>query len=156
MTEKTINVLVIEPGKVPYEKQIPDTLEAKQQIVGGYIEALYPYDDMVALVCNEEGKLTGQPLNRALLDENKKLYDIIAGTFFICGLSEDDFASLPPDMMEKYKHKFLFPEKFMRDAVTEEIKILRETGPGIIRQIREAKQQKLQAPGKPSEPEPEL
>lgn len=45
--------------------------------------------------------MNGLPLNRRLED-----YDIIAGTFFICGLSEDNFASLPTDLMTKYKEKF--------------------------------------------------
>ncbi len=104
-----MNVLLIEPEKAPREAEIGSGLKAMQDVVGGYIEAVYPYDDPVALVCNEEGKLTGLPLNRKLED-----YDIIAGTFFICGLSEDNFASLPPDLMEKYKEKFARPEMFMR------------------------------------------
>ena len=104
-----MNVLIVEPEKTPREAEIGSGLKAMQDIVGGYIEATYPYDDPVALVCNEEGKLTGLPLNRKIED-----YDIIAGTFFICGLSEDNFDSLPPDLMEKYKDKFAQPEQFMR------------------------------------------
>lgn len=104
-----MNVLIIEPGKVPCEAEIGNGLKAMQDIVGGYIEATYPYDDPVALVCNEEGKLTGLPLNRKIED-----YDIIAGTFFICGLNEDNFNSLPPDLMTKYKDKFAQPEQFVR------------------------------------------
>jgi hypothetical protein len=104
-----MNVLLIEPEKAPREAEIGSGLKAMQDVVGGYIEAVYPYDDPVALVCNEEGKLNGLPLNRKLED-----YDIIAGTFFICGLNEDNFASLPPDLMEKYKEKFARPEMFMR------------------------------------------
>lgn len=46
------------------------------------------------------------PLNRPLFDEDGKLYDVIAGTFFIAGLSEDDFASLPPELIEKYTAMF--------------------------------------------------
>jgi hypothetical protein len=104
-----MNVLIVEPEKAPREAEIGSGLKAMQDIVGGYIEATYPYDDPVVLVCNEEGKLTGLPLNRKIED-----YDIIAGTFFICGLSEDNFDSLPPDLMEKYKDKFAQPEQFMR------------------------------------------
>lgn len=104
-----MNVLLIEPEKAPREAEIGSGLKAMQDVVGGMIEAVYPYDDLVALVCNEEGKLIGLPLNRKIED-----YDIIAGTFFICGLSEDNFASLPPDLMEKYKEKFAQPEMFMR------------------------------------------
>ncbi|MGE4486056.1 MAG: DUF3846 domain-containing protein [Oscillospiraceae bacterium] len=104
-----MNVLIIEPGKVPREAEIGNGLEALQKVVGGYIEATYPYDDPVAIVCNEEGKLNGLPLNRRIED-----YDIIAGTFFICGLCEGDFDSLPPDLMAKYKNKFAQPEQFVR------------------------------------------
>ena len=51
-----------------------------QHEVGGYIEAIYPYEDPVALVCNEEGKLEGLPLNRAPRDEDGDIYDVVAGT----------------------------------------------------------------------------
>ena len=86
-----MKVLMVEPGKVPYEKEIGDGLKALQDAVGGYIQAVYPYEDPVALVCNEEGKLEGLPLNRALRTEDGEIYDIIAGNFFICGLGEENF-----------------------------------------------------------------
>ena len=57
--------------------------------VGGCIEAIYPYEDPVALVCNEEGKLEGLPLNRALRDEDGDIYDVVAGTFMVVGLTDD-------------------------------------------------------------------
>ena len=104
-----MNVLLIEPGKEPREAEVGSDLESMQKAVGGYIEAVYTYDDPVALVCNEEGKLIGLPLNRKLED-----YDIIAGTFFICGLSEDNFDSLSPELMDKFREKFARPEMFMR------------------------------------------
>ena len=47
-----MNVLIIEPGEAPREENIGNGLKAMQDIVGGYIEATYPYDDPVALVCN--------------------------------------------------------------------------------------------------------
>ena len=104
-----MNVLIIEPGRKPREAEIGHDLKAMQDVVGGYIEAVYPYDDPVALVCNEEGKLIGLPLNRRIED-----YDIIAGTFFICGLREDNFDSLPSDLMAKYSDIFAQPEQFVR------------------------------------------
>ena len=104
-----MNVLVVGPEKVPCEAEIDGSLESMQKLVGGTIEAVYPFEDHVALVCNDEGKLNGLPLNRKLED-----YDIIAGTFFICGLGEDDFTSLPPNLMDKYRDKFAKPELFMR------------------------------------------
>lgn len=104
-----MDILIVEPEKTPRMAAISGDLESLQKVVGGHIEAVYPYNDPVALVCNEEGKLIGLPLNRKIED-----HDIIAGTFMICGLGEEDFCSLSPDLAEKYKKKFADPEMFMR------------------------------------------
>jgi len=109
-----MKVLMVKPGKKAYEAEIENTLAAMQHEVDGYIEAVYPYEDLVAVVCNEEGKLEGLPLNRALRDEDGKVYEIIAGTFFICGLSETNFDSLAPELMEKYKAIFENPQTFVQ------------------------------------------
>ena len=55
MSDNLLTVLVVEPAKPPYVKQIPDTLQAMQEIVGGNIDATYPFEDPVALVFNSEG-----------------------------------------------------------------------------------------------------
>lgn len=107
-----LRVLVVEPEKAPYVKEIPHTLEALQQEVGGLIEVIYPFRDMVGLVCNEEGKLLGLPLNRCLFDENGQLFDIICGTFLVTGLGAEDLASLPSDLLEKYYRHFQAIEYF--------------------------------------------
>ena len=57
--------------------------------VGGPIQAIYPFPEPVALICHEEGKLLGLPLNRALRDKDGEIYDIIAGPFFLCGAPPD-------------------------------------------------------------------
>ena len=62
-----MKVLAVEPGKVPYETEIESGLESLQKAVGGSIEAVYPYEDPVAVICNEEGKLMGLPLNLSLI-----------------------------------------------------------------------------------------
>lgn len=111
--EGAMTVLVVEPGKAPYVKEIDPGLESLQHEVGGWIEAVYPSDDLVALICNEEGKLEGLPLNRALRDENGQIYDIIAGTFLVTGLTEDNFASLTDDLVKKYSDHFRCPEAFL-------------------------------------------
>ena len=64
-------------------------------------------------VWNEEGKLNGLPLNRALRDEDNDIYDIVAGTFLVVGLGESEFASLTPALMEKYEKLFHSPEAFL-------------------------------------------
>ena len=96
-----MNVLVVEPGTLPYEKEI-NGLQEMQELVGGLIDAIYPYDDPVALVCNDEGLLLGLPFNRSV----EGGYGGICGTFFVCGLGEDNFVSLSPELMEKYREKF--------------------------------------------------
>ena len=108
-----MNVLMVEPGKAPYETEISDGLEAMQAAVGGNIQAVYPYEDLVGLVCNEEGKLEGLPLNRALRTEDGEIYDIIAGNFFICGLGEENFCSLSPELAEKFKEEFKIAGKIL-------------------------------------------
>lgn len=109
-----MKVLVVEPGKVPYEAEIEDGLKAMQKIVGGYIQAIYPFEDPVAVICNDEGKLLGLPLNRALRDENNEVYGVIAGNFFIAGIGSENFTDLPAELMEKYKMEFFCPEIFVR------------------------------------------
>lgn len=111
-----MKVLMVEPGKVPYAVDIGEGLEALQAAVGGDIQAVYPYEDPVALICNEEGKYIGLPLNRALRDDEGNIYDIVAGNFFLCGLGEEDFTDLPADLMEKYRQRFEHPEQFVRIA----------------------------------------
>ena len=98
-----MKILVVEPMKEPYEKEIQGTLEEMQAIVGGYIQAVYPFEDPVAVVCNDEGKLMGLPYNRLLRDDVGRPYDVLCGTFFVAGLGEENFTSLPDRLMEKYK-----------------------------------------------------
>ena len=102
MSEQKLRVLVVEPGKLPAIQEIDGSLESMQRLVGGYIQAVYPFDDPVALICNEEGKLLGLPMNRTLRDERGVPYDIVCGTFFLAGIAEDDFASLTDRQIEKY------------------------------------------------------
>lgn len=211
-----ISVLLVEPNKYPKMIEIDDTLEAMQAMVGGDIEEYMPFEDEVAIVCHEEGKLIGLPPNRAIYaepetveltyseladrfrnaesegkkhltgyivfsqesfnkpyDEKSRTYavssdnkafkaglggysiygscldgsdpcvrldgymrgenawkiekcylkeasremlDIICGKFFICHApyEAERFQSLPPDLAEKYREKFKYPERFMR------------------------------------------
>ena len=211
-----ISVLLVEPNKYPKMIKIDDTLEAMQEVVGGDIEEYMPFEDEVAIVCHEEGKLIGLPPNRAIYaepetveltyseladrfrnaesegkkhltgyiifsqesfnkpyDEKSRTYavssdnkafkaglggysiygscldgsdpcvrldgymrgenawkiekcylkeasremlDIICGKFFICHApyEAERFQSLPPDLAEKYREKFQYPERFAR------------------------------------------
>ena len=109
-----MKVLVVRPMEMPEVQEIDHTLSAMQELVGGTIQAVYPFDDPVALVCNDEGKLMGLPLNRALRDEDGQMYDAVAGTFLVVGLSEEDFASLTPELAQKYEQLFHQPEAFLK------------------------------------------
>ena len=107
-----LTVLVVEPMKEPYVKEIAPGLHALQAEVGGDIAASYPFDDPVGLVLNDEGKLIGLELNRSLRDDHGEIYDIVAGTFLVVGLGEENFTSLPPEMIQKYTEQFKKPELF--------------------------------------------
>lgn len=112
--EREITVLACYPGKTAEVIKLPNTLKAKQQFVGGYIEATYPSIDPIAIIVNEEGKINGLPLNRALYNDSGEMVDIVAGPMMVVGLTEDDFGSLRGELLEKYTEKFKHPEKFMQ------------------------------------------
>lgn len=114
MENDKITVLMVEPEKKPYVKEIDPELSSLHHEVGGYIQAVYPFAEPVAIICDEEAKLTGKPLNRALRDEDGDIYDIVAGKFFIVGLGEEDFSSLHPDHIKKFSDLFKTPELFVR------------------------------------------
>ena len=109
-----MKVLRVEQNKPPFVKEIDPGLESLQSEVDGWIEAIYPFEDDVALICNEEGKINGLELNRALRDENGEVLDAIAGPFLIVGLGDEDFDSLSDEMIEKYRDIFAQPEVFIR------------------------------------------
>ena len=93
-----MKVLIIEPSFEPREAEIESGLESLQSVVGGNIEAIYPYEDEVAIICNEEGKINGLPLNRSIV-MNGETVDIIAGTFLVAGLTKSNFGSLSPELL---------------------------------------------------------
>ena len=101
-----MTVLLIKPGMEPEVVDIDSGLEPLQEAVGGDIAATYPYEDPVAIICNDNGKIMNLPLNRALRDENGEIYDIIAGNFLIVGLTEEDFGSLSDELIWKYRSLF--------------------------------------------------
>lgn len=109
-----MKVLKVEPYQPPEVKEIDSGLASLQHEVGGWIEATYPFEDPVAIICNEEGKLNGMEYNRAIRDENGEVREIIAGPFLIVGLGEEDFTSLSEDMVQKYKRMFAQPEVFLQ------------------------------------------
>lgn len=112
-----ITVLVIKPEKSPYVKSIPSGLASLQQEVGGYIQAIYLWeDDPCCIVCDEEAKLKRSQYNRVLRDEDGDIYDVIAGTFLIVGLGNENFVSLDSKYIQKYSERFAVPDFFLRDG----------------------------------------
>ena len=117
VSKNQITVLYLMVGQPPKTVSIDNSLEAMQQLVGGYIEEYMPFEDEVSLICNEEGKISRMPLNRAVYDENsKEMIEIIAGDFFIAyaPVNSEKFKSLPKDLEKKYSEKFKYPERFYR------------------------------------------
>lgn len=112
--EKGMTVVACYPGKTAQVIEIEGGLEGMQKFVGGFIEAVYPFDDPVAIVCNEEGKLNGMKPNRALYTEDGEMFDIVAGPMFVCGLGEENFVSLQGELLEKYLDKYKHPEVFVK------------------------------------------
>ena len=110
-----MQVIVVEPKKKPTAQDIGSDLESMQKIVGGSIEAIYPFEEPVALICNEEGKLLNLPLNRALRDDEGNVYDIISGTFFVCAAPPDSdrFEGLTDQQVKTYTERFAMPEMFL-------------------------------------------
>ena len=106
-------ILVVEPEKVPESRDISGDLKEMQAIVGGYIQAIYPFPG-IALIYNEEGWLRGLPGNRCLRDNNGEIHNIIWGPFFLCGISEDgeDLVGLTPEQAEQLEKQFHTPESF--------------------------------------------
>ena len=43
----------------------------------------------------------------------QQMYDVIAGTFLVVGLGAEDFASLSPELAQKYEEHFHQPEAFL-------------------------------------------
>lgn len=91
-----MNVLLVAPMEPPKLVDIENSLESMQAIVGGLIQAVYPFDEPVALVCNDEGKLLGLPLNRCLRLEDS-----------------EHFESLSEEQMARYTERFRTPEFFV-------------------------------------------
>lgn len=107
---KKIRVLSIQPLRKPIVKDIPDDLASLQKEVQGDIQAIYPFEDRVALICNEEGKLFQLPPNRALRTKDGTVYDIVVGDFLIAGIGEENFCSLSDDLIEKYTKLYETPD----------------------------------------------
>ena len=151
LAKETIKVLLVEPEERPKVVEIGTGLEDLQHAVGGDIEVVYPFEDRVGLIVNEEGKLIGLPLNRALRDENNEVYDIIAGSFLVAGLTEDNFGSLTEEQIGKFEGLFHQPETFVKMGRS----IMAIPVPEEVLQMRDAVRAKEEMGEKPRHKMPE-
>ena len=103
-----MKVVMAEPGQYARAAEIGDGLESLQKAVGGLIDCAYPWREKVCIVCNDEGLINGMPMNRAV-----ERYGALAGPFFICGISGENFCSLTDAQVQKYRKMFLRPQIFL-------------------------------------------
>ncbi len=107
-----MKALLVNPVEAPHTIEIDNSLKSLQHAVGGLIQEICPWNDPVALICNDEGKINRMPLNRILYSEDGIPYDIIAGPFLICGIDDEigDFTDIPENLIQKYTELFKYPE----------------------------------------------
>lgn len=110
--DNLMRIVYVEPHRPAFEAEIPHEYEAESKAVGGLIEVVGNGDE-TCIVCNDEGKLIGMEGNRHL--DNG--VSIIAGPFFVCGETLDDFRSLTDDETQKYLERFSEPEDISRAEV---------------------------------------
>lgn len=108
-----MKVLLIEPMEYPKEIDIQPTLEEYYKVLDcDCITATYPWSEPIALVTDDNGLFTDKLFSRYI----RELRQPIRGSFFLCGLGEEDFTDLPPELMDKFKKRFWNPELFVRTA----------------------------------------
>lgn len=107
--DKTIDILVVEPGKAPRPARVEHSLENLQDIVGGQLEIGCFLPQRVLLICNENSKTLGLIPNR----RNPGSEDYIAGTFLLCGFEGEGFGSLTPEQQGEFQRRFAKPGEFM-------------------------------------------
>lgn len=129
-----MKILVIEPEKAPYEKEIGDDIHDMQAIVGGCIEPIYfePKETAIAW-CNDEFLLNGSQPNRIVGNV------LVHGTFFVSRnymneYGEWDSCSLTDEQIEKYKQQF---DHIIVDLPGIGLVAVRETRPEVIQPLEE-------------------
>ena len=129
-----MKILVFEPMKKPYVKDIKDNIHAMQEIVGGSIEPIYFEQTNDALCwCNDEFLLNGSKPNRIVGNT------LVHGTFYISGnclneYGEWDSCSLTDEQIEKYKQQF---DHIIVDLPGIGLVAVRETKPEVIQPLEE-------------------
>lgn len=109
MEEKSIRVLVIDPLLSPVQTVIANTLKEKQRIVGGKIAVINPFDDAVAIICNNDQSEGTAVLNRRIGGR------IFLGTLILVGTDPgaESFVSLTDAQIDRYTKRFLLGESYV-------------------------------------------
>lgn len=109
--EQKVKALIVEPGQIPYVKEIGADYESLFTILEGPLEGINPFGDEVSILCNEYSKVFGLPSNRALFDSKGNVVEIIAGTFIVVGakMYAEDYSSLTDGDIKKYRKIFEDP-----------------------------------------------
>lgn len=126
--QETIRVIEVRPGKRPAMIEVENSLEGLQRAVGGHIETV-PEPELpkeCVIICDEEGKLKGKPLNRALRDIDGDVCDILCGTFLIVATEGDEFRDMTDEEITEALPLHFWPEQFKREALG--IRVIREEG----------------------------
>lgn len=83
-----MKVIRKEPGEQPRMVDIPNTLEALQEAVGGRIETVSLFED-ACVVCDEEWRIKGKPYNCNILCM------AFGGTVLLVGVNGEEFCDVP-------------------------------------------------------------
>lgn len=83
-----IRIFIKRPDVAIEAIEVPNTLEALQELVGGYIEAINLFPNIVVIV-NEEGVLKGLPFNMYLGGH------WLCGPVLFVGVKGEDFTHAP-------------------------------------------------------------
>ena len=121
-----MKILKIEPGKSPVEMEIDGSLEPMQAVVGGMIQAVFPFHEEVALICNEEGKLTAAKLGLDLEKGEVPQVLVPKGMIFGSAMEEEGF-SLVGCMVSpcfKYEEFELFDRKELLEKYPEHREVI--------------------------------
>ena len=127
MKEQNIKVMICEPDKAAYTKEIKNNGDTIREILGGLMESHHPFwpkrskeTASMFILCNEDGKFLDLPRCRALTDDKGTIYDVVHGKFIICAIDNEsgDFCSLSPAQEQIAMQKFGSSELFIKDADT--------------------------------------
>ena len=95
-----MRVVIKKPGKMAEARDVANTLESFQSLVGGYIETVYLTNHLIMIV-NEEGKLLDLPNNFTWHN------DPIKGNAVFVGVKDDEFvdidSGLEADLLDFWK-----------------------------------------------------